>query len=61
MKVFEARLQKENSAILCMSEGICRCALFAVLSPCTAVSGLTSSADMDEKPEDSQRALGYFL
>ena len=41
MEVFTAKLQKENSTILCMSEGMCmcRCALFAVLSPCTAVSG----------------------
>ena len=41
MKVFKAKQRKENSAILCMSMGMCmcRCALFAVLSPCTAVSG----------------------
>ncbi len=41
MKVFKASLQKENSVILCMSEGMCmcRCALFAALSPCIAVSG----------------------
>ena len=41
MEVFKAKLQKENSAILCMSEGMCmcRCARFAVLSPCAAVSG----------------------
>ena len=39
--MFKAKLQKENSTILCMSEGMCmcRCALFAVLSPCTAVCG----------------------
>ena len=41
MKMVKTKLQKENSAILCMSEGMCmcRCALFAVLSPCSAVSG----------------------
>ena len=39
--MFKAKLQKENSAILCMSEGMCmcRCAFFTALSPCTAVSG----------------------
>ena len=41
MEVFKAKQRKENSVILCMSEGMCMCccALFAALSPCIAVSG----------------------
>ena len=39
--MFRAKQQKVNGTGLYMSEGMymCRCAIFAVLSPCTAVSG----------------------
>ena len=39
--MIKAKQQKENTAVLCMSDCMCmcRCALFRALSPCHAASG----------------------